>query len=145
MFIKWFLKIFSHVYTNRFTKNGVEPYNFPIPIFMTIHFNITIISSFFILIVTRKYDTLIHSLGYGRRRCDSLSISDYSSKQNNSQRGRLFLQPSLLLQGDMGMGGLHSLFAMCASAEKQICDYDWCQGRNGQNQHVLNFQTTETS
>ena len=42
----------------------------------------------------------------------------------------------------MGMGGPHSLLVMCALAEKQICDYDWYQGRNRQNQHVGNFQTT---
>ena len=28
------------------------------------------------------------------------------------------LQPSLLLQGDMGMGEPHSLLAMCASVER---------------------------
>ena len=76
----------------------------------------------------RKYDTLIHLLGYGRRGCDSLTISDYSSKQNNGKKGRFSLHPSLFLQGDMG--GPHSLLAMCASVEKQFCDYDWYQERN---------------
>ena len=48
------------------------------------------------------------------------------------EREAVSLHLSLLLQGDMGMGEPHSLLAMCASAEKQICDDDWYWGRNGQ-------------
>ena len=42
--------------------------------------------------------------------------ADYSSKQNNRERGR---------QSDMGMVEPHSLLDIYASAEKQICDHDW--------------------
>ena len=45
--------------------------------------------------VTRKYDTLIHLLSYGWGGCDYLTISDYSSKQNNGKRGRLSLSHPL--------------------------------------------------
>ena len=42
------------------------------------------------------------------------------------------------------MGGPHSLLAKYVSAEKQILDHIWYQGRARQkNQHVVNFQTTE--
>ena len=44
-------------------------------------------------ILTRKYDTLIHSLDYGGRKCDSLTIADYSSKQNNRKRGPSLSSP----------------------------------------------------
>ena len=35
------------------------------------------------------------------------------------------LPPPQLVQADMGMGEPHSLLAMYASAEKQICYHDW--------------------
>ena len=84
-------------------------------------------------IVTRKYDTLIHSPGCGGRRCGSLAdystkqesadystkqeSADYSSKQNSGSGRAISLQPSLLVQVDMGMRKPHSLLAMYASAE----------------------------
>ena len=61
------------------------------------------------------------------------------------EREALSLSPSLLLQGDMGMGKPHSLLAMHASAtERQTCDHDWYRGKQPKRQHVVNFQTTET-
>ena len=62
-----------------------------------------------------------------------------------SWRGRLSVPPSLSLQGDMGMGKPHSILAMYVSAEKQIGDHDWYQRRNRQDQHVVNFKTSEIS
>ena len=54
------------------------------------------------------------------------------------------LPPFLWLQGDVGVGGPHSLLAMCVSAGRQAFNYDWYQGRPRQkNQHVVNFQTME--
>ena len=58
---------------------------------------------------------------------------DYSSKQNSGKSGHLSVQPSLLIQADMGMREPHSLLAMYASAvERQTCDHDWYLGRNRQ-------------
>ena len=37
VFIYQFKKIFSYIYINKFTKKGVEPYNFPFSIFTTIY------------------------------------------------------------------------------------------------------------
>ena len=37
----------------------------------------------------RKYDTLIHSPGYGQKSYDALAIADYSSKQSSGKRSRL--------------------------------------------------------
>ena len=68
--------------------------------------------------------------------------------QNSGSGKAVSPPPSLLLQGDMGIGGPHSLLAMCTSAEKQIWDYVWYWGRNHQKkkrQHVVNFQTLDTS
>ena len=80
------------------------------------------------------------------RGCDSLIVSNHSSKQNNGKRGHLSLPPSLSLQGDMSVGEPHSLIAMYVSAEKQTFNHDCCRGRARQkNQHVVNFQTTEIS
>ena len=80
--------------------------------------------------VTRKYDTLIHSPGCGGRRpaadySGKQESADYSSKQNSGSGRAVSIQPSLLIQSDMGMGELHSLLAMYASVEKQTCDHDW--------------------
>ena len=47
-------------------------------------------------------------------------------------RKAVSLQPSLLVQGDMGMGEPHSLLAMYASAERQTGDHDWYWGRKSQ-------------
>ena len=44
----------------------------------------------------------------------------------------------------MGMGGPHSLLAMCVSVGRQAFNHIWYRGRARQeNQHVVNFQTTE--
>ena len=44
--------------------------------------------------------------------------ADYSSKQNSRGGRAVSLQPSLLVQGDMGMRKPHSLLAMYESAER---------------------------
>ena len=64
----------------------------------------------------------------------TLTVSDYSSKQNNGKRGRFSLHSSQLLQGDMSMGGPHSLLAICGSAEKQTFHHDWYRGRNAKKE-----------
>ena len=87
--------------------------------------------SIYLYIVTRKYDTLIHSPSYGEGGATRRPLADYSSKQNSGSRRAVSLQPSLLVQADIGMGEPHSLLAMYASAEKQTCDHDWYWGRNG--------------
>ena len=51
--------------------------------------------------------------------CNSLTLSDYSSKQNNGKRGRLSLHPSQLLQGDMGILILSSNFCIDVSTQPQ--------------------------
>ena len=43
--------------------------------------------------MTRKYDTLIHSSGYGERRCDTLAV----------ERKDVSLQPSLIALSDILM------------------------------------------
>ena len=69
---------------------------------------------------------------------------DYSSMQNNGKKDCLSLPPSQSLQGDVGVGGPHSLLAMCISAGRQAFDHIWYQERADQeNQHMVNFQTTE--
>ena len=75
---------------------------------------------------------------------EGVTVGDYSNKHNNGKRGRFSLHPSLLIQGDMGMGRPHSLLNVYASAERQTCDYDGYWEGNRQNHHVMNFQTTET-
>ena len=51
---------------------------------------------------------------------------DYSSKQNSGSGRTVSLQPSLLVQADMGMRKPHSLLAIYVlAAEKQTCDHDW--------------------
>ena len=70
------------------------------------------------------------------------SSADHSSKQNNEKKGPLSLPPSLLLQGDMSMGEPHSLLAVYASAEKQICDHKLVLRKKRpkkKSQHVVNF------
>ena len=58
----------------------------------------------------RKYDTLIHSPGYGRKEVQRAGPADYSSKQELvMEREAISLQPSLLVQADMGMRKLYSL------------------------------------
>ena len=47
--------------------------------------------------------------------------------------------PSLLLQGDMGMGEPHSLLAMYVSAERPTYDHDWYWGKNRQKSTRGNF------
>ena len=65
-------------------------------------------------------------------------------QDSGRERGCLSLLPSLLLQGEIGMEGPHSLLAMYVSAEMQTLDHIWYRGRARQkNQHVVNFQTTE--
>ena len=57
---------------------------------------------------------------------DKQESVDYSSKQNSRSGRAISLQPSLLLQGDMGMGEPHSLLAQYVSAaERQTYDHDW--------------------
>ena len=61
-------------------------------------------------IVTRKYDTLIHSPGYGGKEVRLTGLADYSSKQELvMEREAVSLQPSPLVQADMGMRKPHSL------------------------------------
>ena len=60
---------------------------------------------------------------------NSLTVSNYSSKQNNGKRGHFSLPLSLSLQGDMGMGEPPSLLAMYVSAEKETFDHDCYRGR----------------
>ena len=52
--------------------------------------------------------------------------------------------PSLLLQGDVGMGEPHSLLAIYASTERQTCDHDLRKKPLKKNQHMGNFQNTKT-
>ena len=74
------------------------------------------------MIVTRKYDTLIHSPGCGEGSCDSLVVSkNYRIVEVGEA---VSLPSSLLLLGDMSMGEPHSLLAIYASAERQICNHD---------------------
>ena len=72
-------------------------------------------------IVTRKYDTLIHSLGYGERKQHVESLVDYSNNQERNivvvETPFLFNSPLLAL-GDMVMRDSHSLLTMYASAER---------------------------
>ena len=101
--------------------------------------------------MTRKYDTLIHFPGYGRR---ELRLSGRQRTIVVSKNYRIvevgeavYPSSSLSLQGDMGMGEPHSLLAMYVSAEKQTFDHDGHWGRNRKkkkSQHVVIFQTTET-
>ena len=58
--------------------------------------------------------------------------ADYRSKQNSGSGRAASLQPSPLVQADMGMGEPHSLLAMYALVEKQTGAHDWYWGRNGQ-------------
>ena len=44
--------------------------------------------------------------------------ADYSSKQNSGSGRAVSLQPSLLVQADMGMRKPHSLLTMYVSAER---------------------------
>ena len=69
-----------------------------------------------------------------------------SSKQNNRKIGRLSLPTSLSLQGDMGMGDPHSISSICVGGG-QTCDDDeyWGKNRQKKKQHVVNFQTKESS
>ena len=70
--------------------------------------------------------------------------ADNSSKQNNGKNDCLSLPPSQSLLGDVGVGGVHCLLAMCVSVGRQAFDHIWYQGRACQeNQHVGDFQTTE--
>ena len=85
----------------------------------------------YLTLVTGKYDTLIYSPGYGGRRCYSLVIDDYGSKQELAEGPSLF-NPLYLVQGDVSMGEIHSLWAMYVSAEKQTCDHDWYWEIKGQ-------------
>ena len=67
----------------------------------------------------RKYDTLIHSLGYGERRYNVLgSQPTIVGIRNSDSRKAVSLQPSLFVQGDIGMVEPHSLLTMCVSAER---------------------------
>ena len=69
--------------------------------------------------MTRKYDTLIHSLGYEEMRYDALvSQPTIVGIRNNDNGKAVSLQPSLLVQGDMGMVNPHCLLAMYASVER---------------------------
>ena len=53
------------------------------------------------------------------RKYDVLAKANYSSKQELAvEREAVSLQPSLLVQADVGMRKPHSLSAMCVSAEK---------------------------
>ena len=53
--------------------------------------------------------------------------ADYSSKQNSGSGRAVSLQPSLFLQGDMGMEEPHFVLAIYVSAvERQTCDHDSC-------------------
>ena len=54
----------------------------------------------------------------GKRGATRWLSADYSSKQNSGSGRAISLQPSLLVQGDMGMRKPHSLIAMYASAER---------------------------
>ena len=74
--------------------------------------------------VTRKYNTLVHSPGYGGRWCDSPAQSTIVVSRI-MEREAVSLQPSLLVQVDTGMGEPHSLLSMYASAERHTCDHDW--------------------
>ena len=81
---------------------------------------------------------------------NSNNIDDDSSKQelpdSGSERGSLSLSlpPSLSLQGDMGMGGPHSLLAMCASAETQTPSTIFgTEEEPTKKKYEVNFQTTE--
>ena len=47
--------------------------------------------------------------------------------------------PSLLLQGDMGMGGSHSLLVMYILTERQTRNHDWYRGKNSQKSTRGNF------
>ena len=85
----------------------------------------------------RKYDILIHSPGYGERRCDSLAqLTIVVSKNQQTtvvsrimeEEGPSLFNPLYLVQADMGMGEPHSLLAIYASAEMQTCDHDWYGG-----------------
>ena len=52
--------------------------------------------------------------------------ADYDSKQNSGSGKTISLQPSQLVQADIGMRKPHSLLAMYASAVKrQTCNHDW--------------------
>ena len=51
------------------------------------------------------------------------------------------LHPSPSLQGDVGMGGPHSLLAMYVSAERHMIGTEKETAKKGQ--HVVDFQTTE--
>ena len=96
-----------------------------------------------------KYDALIHLLSYGGRKCDSLAVSGWCSRQElqngGGGRDRLSFTPPLSLQGKIVMGGPHSLLAMYASVEKQISDHDWYQGKTAKANTLWIFQITEIS
>ena len=71
--------------------------------------------------MTRKYDTLIHSLACEERKQHVESLVYYSSNQEKKimvvETSFLFNSPLLAL-GDMVMRESHSLLAMYASAER---------------------------
>ena len=68
-----------------------------------------------IYVVTRQYDTLIHLVGYRKRRCDTLTIV---VTKNSGSGKAVSLQPSQLALGDMVMREPYSLLAKYASAER---------------------------
>ena len=76
-------------------------------------------------VVMTKYDTLIHFLGMGDEVWHAGFRTTIVVSRIGRRRGRLSFLPSLLLQGNMGMGEPHSLLAMYASvAKREICDHD---------------------
>ena len=82
--------------------------------------------------VRRKYDTLIHSLGYGRRRHNSLSQPTIVVSRIMEREAVSLFTPLYHYKVIWAWEKPHSLLAMHASAEKQICDHDWYWGRNQQ-------------
>ena len=95
--------------------------------------------------MTRKSDTLIHSWVMGKGVATCWPSADYNSNQNGGGGRAVSLQPSLLVQGDMGMRKPHFLFAVYASAERcRPATMVGTEGKQPKSQHVVIFQITET-
>ena len=115
----------------------------------TLFYSLSLSLSIYIYIYIYIYrdDEIWHPNAFGRQRTmvtgknlRTIVVSRIMKRKTVS----LSPPPIQSLQGDVGVGGIHSLLAMCVSAGRQVFDHIWYWRRARQkNQHVGNFQTME--